>query len=180
MNSYRSLIKVVGPLMLLLCIFWEIFVDMPVPWWIYLTLASAFAIAWNPWCKPKPGRPAITALGVVLPLIALLFFVPWSSRKSFLRDLSRIREGMTKSEVKEIMDRHIAGGLPASPFPGSHGYTIHGSALGNRYSASDPPAREEPVDSLVFRHSDEGYYNADLGIVSFSGGRVSGVTFSPD
>ncbi len=35
-------------------------------------------------------------------------------------------------------------------------------------------------DSLVFRHSDEGAFNSDWGIISLSNGRVVRVEFSPD
>jgi hypothetical protein len=35
-------------------------------------------------------------------------------------------------------------------------------------------------NSVVFRHSDDGRFNSDWGIVEFQDGRVVGVRFSPD
>jgi hypothetical protein len=61
---------------------------------------------------------------------------------------------MTEAEVRQIMGRHS--------------------------EATGRPAQRGIRDSLVYRHSGDGAFDSDLGIISFSSNRVESVEFSPD
>ncbi|RPH53351.1 MAG: hypothetical protein EHM89_20210 [Acidobacteria bacterium] len=107
----------------------------------------------------------------------------------FLRDLDRIKVGMADADVRRILGRYMEGtGWPSVPpgvFPVQPKATDSQSRMltadGTHYPIASSPTGEMVVrDSLVFRHSNESYYNSDFGIVTFWAGRVVGVHFSPD
>jgi signal transduction histidine kinase len=161
----------------------EIGMAYPVAWWLYLCVAVAFAAAL---VRPVAFRSQVARIGAlvaVIAVIATLYLVEWTTRKPFLRDLDRIRIGMTEAEVRQIMGRYIEGtGWPAIPgsstnAPGT--LIIAGSA--SQYSTETSPSGQMVIrDSLTFRHSNDGAFNSDWGIVSLSNGRVVSVEFSPD
>jgi hypothetical protein len=162
----------------------ELGMAYPVAWWLYCSVALAFAVAliWPPWAGPR--LPRVAALMAISAVIAVLYFGAWTSRKPFLRDLARVRIGMTEVEVRHIMGRYLEGtGWPASPFdtatnaPG----TLTDIGSGSQHSTITSPSGELVIrDSLVFRHATDGAFNSDWGIVSLSNGRVVTVEFSPD
>ena len=164
-----------------LCGIWMAF---PVAWWLYLSVGVAFAAAL---IRPAPIRGQFARLGALAVIIFVImgfYFVEWTSRKPFLRDLARVSVGMTEVEVRRIMGRYMEGtGWPAAQFDG---YTNAQSNLtdagsGSQYSTSVSPSGELTInDCLVFRHSRNGRFNSDWGIIRFSGGRVVGTEFSPD
>ena len=163
--------------------FCEVGMAYPVAWWLYLAVAIAFVVALWPFASGRFQSIRITSLIIVSVTIAALYSVPWTSRKPFLRDLDRIRVGMTVSEVRQIMGRYLEGtGWPASPFDSStNNGTLSVAGSSSQYSTSTSPDGQMVVrDSLVFRHSTDGAFNSDWGIVSLSSGRVVGVEFSPD
>ena len=162
----------------------EIVMAYPVAWWLYLCVAIAFAAAL---IRPVPVRsqlPRVGALAAVIAVIATLWLVEWTTRKPFLRDLHRIRVGMTEREVRLIMGRYMEGtGWPANPFDTSTNATGSTTGVGNGSQDSTPasPSGQMVIrDSLTFRHSTNGAFNSDWGIVSLSSGRVVRVEFSPD
>jgi hypothetical protein len=110
--------------------------------------------------------------------------VDWTTRKPFLRDLARVRVGMTEAEVRHIMGRYTQGtGWPANPFDTSTNATgtLTDVGSGSQYSTTTSPSGEMATQGLlVFRHSTDGAFNSDWGIVCLSNGRVVGVEFSPD
>src|SRR3954469_18890516 len=76
--------------------FCEVGMAYPVAWWLYLFVAVAFAAAL---IRPVPARTQpvrIGALVAVLAIIAVLYFVEWTTRKPFLHDLARVHTGMTE------------------------------------------------------------------------------------
>lgn len=165
----------------------EVAAHVPFPARLYFAvggIVAAFAavlVALHPTRRRVFATAAgLGALGLVF---ALLYLVPWSSRKPFLRDLGRIEIGMTQGEVEEIMAGYIRGtGWPASP-AGTRpeaGFLADVSS-GARY-ATEPTAGGELAfrDSFVFRHSDDGAFNSDWGVVRFHDGRVAAVEFLPD
>jgi hypothetical protein len=88
----------------------------------------------------------------------------WNSRKAFLRDLYSIRVGMPRSQVDAIMRGYMRGtGWPANTF-------------------ATPKASGELVvpGAEVYRHTDDGWANADWGVVRFDADRVTAVEFHPD
>jgi hypothetical protein len=110
--------------------------------------------------------------------------VDWTTRKPFLRDLGRIRVGMTEAEVRHIMGGYMQGtGWPSLPgsSPSNAPGTLNIVGSDSQYSTETSPSGEMVVrDSLVFRHSNSGAFGADWGIISLSSGRVVNVEFSPD
>lgn len=162
----------------------EIGVAYPLPWWLCLCVAIAFA---GGLIRPVPLRSQLLRVGVLVAFIAAiaaLYFVDWTTRKPFLRDLARVRVGMTEAEVRHIMGRYMEGtGWPASPFDTSPNATntLADVGSGSQYSTTTSPSGEMVIQgSLVFRHSTAGAFNSDWGIVSLSNGRVVRVEFSPD
>jgi hypothetical protein len=180
----RITIITIAGIALALFALWEVGMAYPVAWWLYLSVAVAFACAL---IRPAPVRSQIRRLGVLTALlvfIAVLYFVDWTTRKPFLRDLARVRVGMTEAEVRRIMSHYMEGtGWPAlpgsSPTNGPGSLNIVGS--GSQYSTETSPSGQMAIrDSLVFRHSNDGAFNSDWGIISLSSGRVVRIEFSPD
>lgn len=162
----------------------EVGLSYPVAWWLYLLVVVAFAAAL---IRPAPVRHQLARVAVltaVIAVIAALYFVEWTSRKPFLRDLARVQVGMTETEVRHVMARYLEGtGWPAMPgsSPSNTTGTVNIAGSGSRYSTVTSPAGQMTLrDALVFRHSNEGAFNSDWGIVRFSSGRVVRVEFSPD
>jgi hypothetical protein len=164
--------------------FYEVGIAYPVvAWWIYLCVAVAFAAGLVRPFSPRSQLARIGALVAVIAIIVTLYFVEWTTRKPFLRDLDRIRIGMTETEVRRIMGRYMEGtGLPALPGSASNAPgTLNIVGSDSQYSTETSPSGETVVrGSLVFRHSNSGAFGADWGIVSLSSGRVVSVEFSPD
>lgn len=153
----KSVLTIVSLFLLSLYAAVEILLSTPVAWWLYITVLALFAIGL---LRRRPihlqarraGVFVVTVLGV-----AVLYLVPWSSRKIFLHDFYRIRIGMTEAEVRRTMNHYmVATGQPSTPA---------GSFVEN---------------SLVFRHSNAGEFDADFGLVNFKDGKVTEVSFSPD
>jgi hypothetical protein len=107
-------------------------------------------------------------------------FTEWSSRKPFLRDLYSLRPGMTRGEVDAVMGRYLQGtGWPINPLaPEAAVHDARGGLAG--VSVASPNGQLELKNSRVYRHTNEGWGNADWGIVRFEGDRVVEVSFSPD
>lgn len=97
-----------------------------------------------------PSKIRWGIVGIGCGLIIGLRFVDWNSRKPFLRDLLSIRQGMTYAEVDAVMGKYI----------------------------HEPESQTK--DSVVYRHTNEGWGDSDCGFVSFSDGNVVAVEFSHD
>ncbi|HWQ93535.1 MAG TPA: hypothetical protein VN673_17860 [Clostridia bacterium] len=180
----RAALIIFAAIALALFAFSEVGMAYPVAWWLYLGVAIAFAVGLIRPVAVRSQLAHIGALVVAIGVAATLYLVEWTTRKPFLRDLARIHVGMTEAEVRRIMGRYMEGtGLPANPFdtatnaPG----TLTDLGNGSQYSTSTSPSGEMVIrDSLTFRHSNDGAFNSDWGIVSLSSGRVVRVQFSPD
>lgn len=158
----------------------ELLLAMPVAWWLYVVLIPMFAFGLHEKGALQAPRGAWKHFGVAVVLITTLHFVPWTSRKPFLRDLHRVQAGMTESDVRRIMGRYLEGtGWPSMPEGGSGTLTDLGSG-GTHTTTISTNGDMALRDSLVFRHSTDGRFNSDWGIVELDGGRVKGVSFSPD
>lgn len=111
--------------------------------------------------------------------MAVLLFVPWTSRQIFVKDLNSVRPGMTTVQVEAMMGRYMKGtGWPGFDHGGG-GLTDLGTGSTNKMKPSNS-GEIELDNALVYRHSNEGEYNSDWGIVHFQNGRVVNVEFSPD
>ena len=117
----------------------------------------------------SPKREKLLILGLLVIVLFSLRFVDWNSRKSFLRDLYRIQEGMSLEQVEEIMGEYMGGACcPAESLA--------------RSDEKEPgePEQMAPPDRLVYRHTDEGWGDSDWGEVHFENGRVAKVRYLPD
>ena len=61
----------------------------PVAWWLYAPLLPVFAFGLIAPIAPARQRGHICAFMLVAVLIGLLHWVPWTSRKPFLREIGR-------------------------------------------------------------------------------------------
>ena len=163
--------------------FYEIAVAYPMAGWLYSSVAGAFLIATWPFARGRFLLIRLALLVASVAVIAALYFVPWTTRKPFLRDLNRVRVGMTEAEVRGIMGKYMEGtGWPASPFETLTNDTpLHITGSSSQYSTTTSADGQMVIrDSLVFRHSNVGEFNSDWGVVSMSNGRVVQVEFCPD
>jgi hypothetical protein len=174
-----TLSLVFGALAAVVSAFAEILLALPLPVWFY-GLSGLLVIL------PVVIRPSHLSAFVAVALIGFLIafhLVPWTSRKPFLHQLNKVRPGMTEAEVRVIMTGYKEGtGWPAAPWqpPGFKG-TLEAPGSSNTFrTVTDTNSRIALIDSLVFRHSDDGRFNSDWGVVEFKDGRVIRVQFMPD
>jgi hypothetical protein len=154
----------------------------PVAWWLFLLVIVLFALGL---LRRKPLKEQIVRVAVLLLLVSIataLYFVPWPGRKVFLRDLYKIKAGMSEAEVRQIMGKHIEGtGWPAvyGGAPAGTG-TLTDLSTGATHATGATSTGEMTIQgSLVFRPSNRAG-DSDWGIVAFQDGRVTNVSFSPD
>lgn len=117
------------------------------------------------------GTPASHKLMVLAPLVVALLTVStvnWNSRKPFLRDLYRIKEGMTAVQVDQLMGDYMTGGGVPS---GSPGIRLDGRLVELGATATG---------TISYRHTNEGWGNSDWGVVTFEDGHVVHVWFDSD
>ena len=101
-------------------------------------------------------RVLILSLSVIA--VLCVRFVDWNSRKPFLKDLYSVKAGMTPAQVEEVMGRYVVGS-----------------------GQTESIERGEMVaGSVSYRHTQEAWGNSDWGTITFEGGRVVSVDFSPD
>jgi len=135
-----------------------------VPGYIYLGFALLNLAFLLPYLRRSDFRPRFAAPTLFVFGLLFVYSESWSSRKLFLHDLKSIRSGMSAQQVDNVMARH-------------HVYNI-----GPPNTRLDDNGKLVLIDtgSASYRHSDDGEFNGDVGIVRFSGGRVTGVEFSRD
>ena len=107
------------------------------------------------------GTPLIHKLPILALFAATVFavrLVRWNERKSFLRHLYRIQEGMTEAQVDQIMGGHQKAASPRAEF-GERGEIWMGTV---RYWPTDGTERAP-----------------DVALLTFENGRVVQIDFSP-
>lgn len=108
--------------------------------------------------KSLAVKNRLTLLCLLLCLVLATEYLDWNPRKSLLRDMYRVRRGMTVAEVERIMDGHIKG-----------------------YNQPENLARDFGGEGLiVYIGGTGGSYNADIGEITILDGKVEGVEFSHD
>ncbi|MBX3733371.1 MAG: hypothetical protein KF791_12340 [Verrucomicrobiae bacterium] len=172
----KAVVAGVASLTVMLFAYVEVVLTWPLPGWLYLGTAIGFAIALFDGSAP---RRRVLPMAAFAGILALLHAVPWTSRKPFLKDLGRIRPGMTEAEVRRIMGRYLEGTGWSSPSGDSGTLTLLDSG-GSLAVGVSPQGELALQESLVFRHSNSPRFNSDWGILTMQGGRVRGVRFSPD
>lgn len=164
---------------------WQFAVPAYIPFYAYVLYALCCALLCVPFARAGSfRRTKIQLLSFCLFAIAMLWLIPLGSRQPFLSDLSSVQPGMTRAQVKAIMGQYMQGtGWPANPFSSSDGSTDSLTEIGSDsiyQTKNNAQGEMEIVDSLVYRHSDDGAYNADWGVIRFKNGRVVSVEFMPD
>jgi len=182
MKAVRKALVSFSVLFLSLLALYEVLLELPVAWWLYAAVTVALVLVMSVTLAKK-----IPLRTLVVPLIGIavawvLYFVPWSGRKLFLKDLHSIQPGMNEDEVRNIMAGYMEGtGWPALYGGDNHGEgVVNDLGTGSSHQATEVDGKLAIRNALVFRHSDEGAYNSDWGIVTFEGGGVVSVDFSPD
>ncbi len=126
-----------------------------------ITIYGGIAIAFGYlWLGSHSRRMALIASLVILLGLLGVYFTAWNTRKPFLRDLAKVKQGMTPVQVEAIMGRYIH----------DPGWTP------SKGSTNEFP----PVGAVYFRHATSGNYNSDFGIVLFKDGLVVETQFLPD
>jgi hypothetical protein len=158
--------------------FIEIGIGACPPTHMYAWYALFWSVILIPLLVATRARGLVMAYAGFLIVLSLLHTTDWSSRKPFLRDLRRIEVGMTPEDVESIMGRYMIGTgwrLPAS------------TTSGTGTPGETQPLDDQQLDAelqldgaVVYRHSDEGAYNSDWGVVHFEDGCVVGTEFLAD
>lgn len=147
---------------------------------------AAYGFLWTlillPFLLRRPSIAKYAFYVLLMISLAILYFVPWNSRKPFLRDLERVQIGMTVAEVESIMGEYLKGtGWPALPGTASSNGQLMEVGSGITMTTSDSFSGELAIeDSIVYRHSIGGAFNSDWGVVMFKEARVVRKTFMPD
>lgn len=125
-------------------------------------VGTATAIVADPLAARKTRW--IASFATVCLVLLTMHLLPWTSRKPFLQDLSKVQQGMHRTEVESLMAGYLRGtGWPKSPF-----------------GPPNESAEYEISNSIVFRHSDHGDFNSDWGVVRFEDDHVVSVEFLAD
>jgi hypothetical protein len=162
--------------------FWEVGVAVCASATIFIGYGLFCTLILLPLLLWKASWPKYVCYALMILSLGVLYFVPWNSRKPFLRDFEKIRIGMTLSEVEMIMGDYIKGtGWQALRSTETSMATPTVLSSDITMKTSDNPSGElEIQDTIVYRHSNEGAYNSDWGVVKFEDGKVVGKTFLPD
>ena len=132
---------------------------------VYLRFVTAYAAFWTLvgalLLHGNPLRRQVLILALFAVAVFSIHLINWNSRKPFLKDLYRVEQGMTEAQVEQIMGKYIMGtGWPASPV-----------------SEMTKPEELVPPNSVVYRHTNEGWGDSDWGVVTFEDNRVAQVDF---
>jgi hypothetical protein len=172
--------------------FAELFLCWPVAWWLYAALFPCFTLGL---LRPVAWRAqlgALALLGLACLSMILLYVAPWSTRKSFVRSLHSIPLGAPERDARYAMRRyrvltHVHG-PPAPPLaapPPRQAAAPHPTPPLCDVSPGDGgtfASDEIPIGHarLIYRHSCDGAFNADFGVVDIANGKVTDVQFQPD
>jgi hypothetical protein len=119
-----------------------------------------------------------TKLFIVLMIqFAFLSTAYADSRDDFLAVLSKVTAGMSKPEVDKLFQHYMKGtNWPVGGSPAT--------LLGTRRVTFEVDTSKKDQLTLkdcdVYRHSDDGKYDSDWGIICFKEGKVNWVDFAPD
>lgn len=126
--------------------------SMLYPWLATGVFAAFFALPALILLWRAPWQTKLAFIGIFLLAILLVRNLDWNTRKPFLRGLDSIRQGMTVEQADAAMQGFMRG--PAT------GISEYGT--------------------VNYRHTDEGWGNSDIGLVTFADGVVSKVEYMPD
>jgi hypothetical protein len=139
---------------------------------IYPKFVAAYAALWvlvgALLLYRRPIREKVLILALLVVVLFSVRFIDWNSRKPFLRDLNRIKEGMTESQVDQIMGGYMKGYYGGPP-PSLREYEPKFDEQGKIVTGW-----------VTYRHTDEGWGDSDWGVVTIENGRVVEVRFLHD
>jgi hypothetical protein len=139
---------------------------------IYVQITVLYILLWALvlplFLADAPTHRKFLIVGSLAIALVSMRAIHWNSRKPFLKDLYRIRDGMSAAQVQQIMDGYMTGGGIPLDSPGPR--------LDGRLAEQNAPA----VGTISYRHTNEGWGDSDWGIVTFEDGRVVEVRFLPD
>ncbi|WP_309888082.1 hypothetical protein [Archangium sp.] len=142
---------VVGALVLLPVVLFEVGLSVPLKTWFYLVYGGFWGLVLTLLALRYSRSGAAWALPLLLLGLAILHGGQWSSRKVFLQHLERIEPGMDVAVVESILNAY-----PSI-------VSLEGSA-----------------EVRAYHHSQETRFDSDVGLVRLEGGRVTAVHFYPD
>jgi hypothetical protein len=149
----------------------------PPVWWHYGVFGAAWLAPLAAVGRRAHRLAAVGTSGVFIVVLGAGYGAAWNSHDRFLRDLAKVSPGMTREQVAEVMTAYRVGSGWPSP-PQTRSLEIVG---GGSYEAGTDSNGEMSIDGCtIFRHSDDGDWDSDWGIVCFSADRVATVEFSPD
>lgn len=153
------------------------------------TIFVRYGLFWTfvllPFLLWRPSRIKSGFYAALVASLLILYVVPWNSRKPFLRDLEKVEVGMTMADVETIMGRYMKGtewpawALSASP-TGQPTEVGSGTTMSTFDSLSRELVRRDSTFSMTYRHSTDGAFNSDWGVLKFKEGRVIAKKFLPD
>jgi hypothetical protein len=160
--ALRSKVSFLGTLLIalaILSIFYLVERIIPVSVVPFSTCASGIAFAAAGFLLLRYLQPALqmSVLAAGLIFILSVRFVDWNSRKPFLRDLYKVRLGMSVPDVQSIMGGYLTTA-----------------------STEEPEFNKLEDELIVYRPSNEAAYNADLGEITVRSGRVVAVRYLGD
>lgn len=108
----------------------------------------------------KPKQYQLTVLAIFLTVILIVYFTNWDSRKLFLKEFNQINVGMTAVQVDQLMNHYLTKFVKPTTQLNDHGKIINGT--------------------ITYQHTQEGWGDSDLGVLTFENGQVVQVVFYPD
>jgi len=155
-----------------------------VPLRTYLVYAGISSLVLVPLVVSRYSHGKVVVYIAFLSSLVVLWAVPWTSRKCFLKDLHSIEPGMTLADAESRMKKYMKG-TGWSPYPSdgnsSQGVTVRILDTDSTYAAQTSPNGELALSGcVIYRHSNDAAFNSDWGIVRLEEGKVVGVEFSPD
>jgi hypothetical protein len=157
-DRLARLANVVGALMLSIVADLYLLFDKLAAVSLYPVAVVSFAALGVIACLPLlAGRSRAVQLALPLLVVLLVLMVQlinWDSRKPFLRALDRIEPGLTVEQVDTLM----SGYLRSPARPGTSGDS----------------------SVIAYRHTDEGWGNSDIALITIINGHVTSREFLPD
>jgi hypothetical protein len=108
----------------------------------------------------KPKQNQLTVLAIFLAAVLIMYFTNWDSRKVFLKEFNQIKVGMTAAQVDQLMNHYLTKFVRPTTQLNDHSKIINGT--------------------VTYQHTQQGWGDADLGVLIFENGQVVQVIFYPD
>jgi hypothetical protein len=157
-------------------------------WYLAIPLSGVFYVVYGVLAGLILLPVALIRAGIVKTIIIWLFvaelfalyFVPWTSRKQFLNSAEKVKIGMSAIEVDKILGNYIKFGVGTDGLDSTENLIISDIDHGKYYRRKDEPAGICIIREVIYRHSDEARFNADLLSVKFNDYGVCEIKFMYD